>query len=68
MLTLVGENNFSCLLFPHIFQITKMVKIFIGNLAKDDGAVVISGRDLKPLFDNYGTVTECVVLETKGYG
>ena len=45
-----------------------MVKIFIGNLAKDDGAVVISGRDLKPLFDNYGIVTECVVLETKGYG
>jgi len=45
-----------------------MVKIFIGNLARDDGAAVITGRDLKPLFDDYGTVTECVVLETKGYG
>ena len=45
-----------------------MVKIFIGNLARDDGAVVITGRDLKPLFADHGTVTECVVLETKGYG
>ena len=44
-----------------------MVKIFIGNLARDD-AVVITDRDLKPLFDDYGTVTACVVLETKGYG
>ena len=59
---------FLLLIISILFQITKMVKIFIGNLARDDGSVVITGRDLKPLFGDYGSVTECVVLETKGYG
>jgi RNA recognition motif-containing protein len=44
-----------------------MVKIFIGNLAQE-GAVVATDRDLKPLFELYGTVTECVVMENKGFG
>ena len=47
-----------------------MVKIFIGNLRPDDdGATVITEKDIKPLFHTYGTVAECIVLSwTKGYG
>jgi len=42
-----------------------MVKIFIGNLV-EGGAV--SNDDVKPLFEVYGTVTECEVIKNHGYG
>jgi len=45
-----------------------MVKIFIGNLGTREGVAAITARDLKPLFDTYGTVTECVVKENTAYG
>jgi len=46
-----------------------MVKIFIGNLAADEESTVITEKHIKPLFDTYGTVTECTVFSlTKGYG
>ena len=39
------------------------MKIFIGNLA-DGGAV--TNEDIRPLFEQYGTVSECEVI--KNYG
>lgn len=32
------------------------MKIYVGNLGDDD---LITAQDLKPLFEPYGTVTEC---------
>ena len=46
-----------------------MVKIFIGNLARgEEGGLAVTNRDLRPLFELYGTVTECVVIANQGYG
>jgi len=45
-----------------------MVKIFISNLAGDEGEKVITEKHIKPLFDTFGTVTGCAILESKGYG
>ena len=45
-----------------------MVKLFVGNLARVEGSAVVTNRDLKPLFEKYGDVTECVVFENKGFG
>ena len=43
-----------------------MVKIIIENLSF--GTAIVTIRDLKPLFELYGTVTECEVMENQGYG
>ena len=40
-----------------------MVKIFIGNLP--DGNLV-SSDDVRPLFEKFGTVTECEVIRNYG--
>eukprot|EP00092_Neocalanus_flemingeri_P033810 GFUD01036763.1.p1 GENE.GFUD01036763.1~~GFUD01036763.1.p1 ORF type:complete len:791 (+),score=219.99 GFUD01036763.1:51-2423(+) len=45
-----------------------MVKIFIGNLANEQGSAVVNSRDIKPLFESYGTVTECEVMGNQGFG
>jgi len=46
-----------------------MVKIFIGNLARgEEGGLAVTNRDLRPLFELYGTVTECEVMSDQGYG
>jgi len=47
-------------------EISKMVKIFIGNLAKR-GVSVVTEKNLRPLFEFYGAVNECKVIQT-GYG
>ena len=41
-----------------------MVKIFIGNLP--DGGLV-KNEDVRPLFEAYGTVTECEVIKNYGW-
>ena len=43
-----------------------MVKIIIENLSF--GTAIVTIRDLKPLFELYGTVTECEVMDNQGYG
>jgi len=45
-----------------------MVKIFISNLGAEEGEKVITEKHIKPLFDVFGAVTDCAVLESKGYG
>ena len=52
----------------YIISDSKMVKIFIGNLSTGESGAAITARDLKPLFDTYGNVTECVVNENRDYG
>ena len=42
-----------------------MVKIFIGNLP--DGGLV-GNDDVRPLFEAFGTVTECEVIKNYGWG
>ena len=51
-----------------IISDSKMVKIFIGNLSTGESVAAITARDLKPLFELYGTVTECVVLDDQCFG
>jgi len=41
-----------------------MVKLFIGNLP---GGEVVSNDDIRPLFEPYGTVTECEVIRNYGF-
>ena len=40
------------------------MKLFVGNLG-DDGN--INSGDLRPLFEQYGTVTECAKNKTTTY-
>ena len=40
------------------------MKLYVGNLG-DDGNITSS--DLRPLFEQHGTVTECECIKTKTY-
>ena len=41
-----------------------MVKIFIGNLP--DGGLV-KNEDVRPLFEEFGLVTECEIIKNYGF-
>ena len=41
-----------------------MVKLFVGGLGEDNH---ITNEDLRPLFEQYGVVTECECMRNKSY-
>ena len=46
-----------------------MVKMFTRTPARgEEGGLAVTNRDLRPLFELYGTVTECEVMSDQGYG
>ena len=37
-------------------------KLYVGNLAQD-GRMMVTASDLRPLFEEYGTVTDCEIVK-----
>ena len=70
---IIGDKFYLCVIsdflwggraiYQQTWGVRKMVKIFIGNLP--DGGLV-GNDDVRPLFEAFGTVTECEVI--KNYG
>ena len=59
----ISLNSFSIKLYFQRVKEHKMVKLFIGNLP--DGNLV-TNDDVRPLFAEYGTVTECEIIRNYG--
>ncbi|XP_023338475.1 RNA-binding protein lark-like isoform X2 [Eurytemora carolleeae] len=60
----ISLNSFSIKLYFQRVKEHKMVKLFIGNLP--DGNLV-TNDDVRPLFAEYGTVTECEIIRNYGF-